>query len=76
MPAWSLVLIHIPGRNHLGDSVGADSDLPLQIRRLPSIWFAGEPACEWHPLRGLCFFGPVDRTQDGVQYSGQSGLDS
>ena len=31
--AWSLVLIHIPGRSHLSDSIIAvDSDLPLQIR--------------------------------------------
>ena len=39
VPAWSPVLIHIPGRNHFGDSIGADSDLPLQIRRSPSIGF-------------------------------------
>ena len=37
--AWSPVLIHIPRRNHLSDTVGTDPDLPLQIRRPPSIGF-------------------------------------
>ncbi len=37
--AWSPMLIHIPGRNHLSDSIIADSDLPLKIRRSPSIGF-------------------------------------
>ena len=39
VPAWSLVLIHIPGWNHLSDSIIADPDGPLQIRRLSSIGF-------------------------------------
>ena len=39
VPAGSPMLIHIPGRNHLSDTVGTDSDLPLQIRRPPSIGF-------------------------------------
>ena len=73
---WSPMLIRVTGWDYFGDSVGADSDLPLQIRRLPSIWFAGEPAGEWHPIGGLCRLGPVYSADDVVQYSGQSGLDS
>ena len=37
--AWSLVLIHIPGWNHFSDTIGADPDLPLHVRRSSSIGF-------------------------------------
>ena len=36
---WSPMLIRVTGWDYFGDSVGADSDLPLQIRRPSSIWF-------------------------------------
>ena len=39
VPAGSPMLIHIPRRNHLSDTISPDPDGPLQIRRSSSIGF-------------------------------------
>ena len=64
---WSPMLIRVTGWDYFGDSVGADSDLPLQIRRSSSS--QGNVAQWWLNRNGN---RPLNRNRNRPQ--GSAGL--